>query len=377
MQNRFFSPQTSKVRVIALPGKTAAALTIKGVSIAFALSLIMVLFTSCSDKEETPEAETLERVVSTQKAIKKSYVPQLNLSGTVFANQEANLGAGFPGRIEKIHYPEGTFVEKDQLLVEMAGEMLAQAEAEYLTLKRDYERVSRLVENGTVSRQEYDHVKARFDASTAKYELARKNTQIRAPFSGVIVDYMANEGENYFLNFNFEPGYSNTSGIVRLMQLHQVKVQVDVNEKDLASIQKGLKTSVKIDAFPGEEYTGEITLIKPYLSTRSRTSAIEITISNPDMRLKPGMFARVDVLLPEKTEVFIPMEAIYRDPETDTEMVFVVKDNTAQAREVERINGIGEMLVVTGIENGDEIIIGGKNRVQNGDKVRIANNGGK
>lgn len=377
MQNRFFSPQTSKVRVIALPGKTAAALTIKGVSIAFALSLIMVLFTGCSDKQETPEAETRERVVSTKKAIKKSYVPQLNLSGTVFANQEANLGAGFPGRIERIHYPEGTFVKKDQLLVEMAGEMLAQAEAEYLTLKRDYERVSRLVENGTVSRQEYDHVKARFDASTAKYELARKNTQIRAPFSGVIVDYMANEGENYFLNFNFEPGYSNTSGIVRLMQLHQVKVQVDVNEKDLASIQKGLKTSVKIDAFPGEEFTGEITLIKPYLSTRSRTSAIEITISNPDMRLKPGMFARVDVLLPEKTEVFIPMEAIYRDPETDTEMVFVVKNNTVQAREVERINGIGEMLVVTGIENGDEIIIGGKNRVQNGDKVRIANNGGQ
>lgn len=377
MQNRFFSSQTPKVRVAVLPGKAATALTIKGVSIAIALSLIMVLFTGCSDKQEAPEAENRELVVSTQNAIKKSYVPQLNLTGTVFANQEANLGAGFPGRIEKIHYPEGTFVKKDQLLVEMAGEMLAQAETEYLTLKRDYERVSRLVENGTVSRQEYDHVKARFDASTAKYELARKNTQIRAPFSGVIVDYMANEGENYFLNFSFEPGYSNTSGIVRLMQLHQVKVQVDVNEKDLASIQKGLKTSVKVDAFPGEEFTGEITLIKPYLSTRSRTSAVEITIPNPNMRLKPGMFARVDVLLPEKTEVFIPMEAIYRDPETDTEMVFVVKNNTVQAREVERINGIGEMLVVSGIENGDEIIIGGKNRVQNGDKVRIVNNGGQ
>ena len=377
MQKQFFSPQTPQTRVAILPGKKALAVVTRAIATITLLALTMVLFTGCSDKQEAMAEENPEIIVSTHKAIQKTYAPGLQLTGTVFANQEANLGAGFPGRIEKIHYPEGTSVREGQLLVEMAGEMLAQTETEYLTLKRDYERVSRLVENGSVSRQEYDHVKARFDASTAKYELAKKNTQIRAPFSGVIVDYMANEGENYFLNFNFEPGYSNTSGIVRLMQFNPVKVQVDVNEKDLAQIHKGLKAVIVVDAFPGEEFMGEISLIKPYLSTRSRTSAVEITIPNHDMRLKPGMFARANIQLPEKTEVFIPMEAIYRNPETDTEMVFVVKNNTVQAREVERINGIGEMLVVTGIENGDEIIIGGKNRVQDGDKVRIVNNGGK
>lgn len=341
------------------------------------LASILVSLNACNHSQEVLPQEATEIIVSTQTAIRQTYTPQLQLTGTVFANLEANLGAGFPGRIEKIHYPEGTFVRQGQLLVEMAGEMLAQAETEYLTLKRDFERVARLVETGTVSRQEYDHVKARFDASTAKYELARKNTQIRAPFSGVIVDYMANEGENYFLNFNFEPGYSSTSGIVRLMQLNPVKVQVDINEKDLASIRPGLKAVVRVDAFPGEEFTGEISLVKPYLSTRSRTATAEITIPNPDMRLKPGMFARVSLQLPEKSEVFIPMEAIYRDPETDYEMVFVVQNSGVQARQVQRVNGMGEMLVVTGIEHGDQVITGGKNRVQDGTKVRIVNNGGK
>lgn len=341
------------------------------------LASILVSLNACNHSQEVLPQEATEIIVSTQTAIRQTYTPQLQLTGTVFANQEANLGAGFPGRIEKIHYPEGTFVRQGQLLVEMAGEMLAQAETEYLTLKRDYERVARLVETGTVSRQEYDHVKARFDVSTAKYELARKNTQIRAPFSGVIVDYMANEGENYFLNFNFEPGYSSTSGIIRLMQLNPVKVQVDINEKDLASIRPGLKAVVRVDAFPGEEFTGEISLVKPYLSTRSRTATAEITIPNPDMRLKPGMFARVSLQLPEKSEVFIPMEAIYRDPETDYEMVFVVQNDGVQARQVQRVNGMGEMLVVTGIEHGDQVITGGKNRVQDGTKVRIVNNGGK
>lgn len=344
------------------------------------ISLLSVwLLSSCSAKESDQAEGVANREIAVTSVIaqKESWSPRLDLTGTVFANQEANLGAGFPGRVEKIHYPEGTFVRKDQLLVEMAGEMLAQTEAEYKTLKRDYERVARLVKNGTVSQQEYDHVKARFDASTAKYELAQKNTQIRAPFSGTIVDYMVNEGENYFLNFNLEPGYSNTSGILRLMQLDPVKVQVEVNERDLAHIRHGLEAQVRLDAFPGEEFSGVVTLIKPYLSTRSRTSTVEISIPNPGQRLKPGMFARVSILLPEAEAVWIPMEAVYRDPETDMEMVYVVSNGRIVAHEVQRSAQRGDLLEVTHIQHGDEVVVGGKNRVREGDLVTVVNNGGK
>lgn len=342
-----------------------------------AASLAMLLFGSCS--QPTPQELTEESLltVSTYHAQSERYNPVLQLTGTVFAQQEANLGAGFPGKVERILYPEGTQVKKDQLLVEMAGEMLSQAETEYLTLKRDYERVSRLVKNGTISQQEYDHVKARFEASTAKYELARKNTQIRAPFAGTIVDYMVNEGENYFLNFNLEPGYSNTSGILRLMQLDPVKVVLEVNEKDLNKLRRGLPVEVTADAFAGEVFQGQISLIKPYLSTRTRTASVEISIPNPGHRLKPGMFARTSIQLPEEQAVFIPMEALYRDPETDTEKVFVVHQDLVEAREVVRLSSRKDMLVVSGIEAGDEVIMGGKNRVAQGDRVVIVNNGGK
>ncbi len=374
MQNRFFSPHKPETGLVTFPKGTLTIFK-SSMILLITLSVFFMLFiTACSGEDEIPLEENSEIVVSTALATQKTYAPVLQLTGTVFANREANLGAGFPGRIEKIHYPEGSSVGEGQLLVEMAGEMLAQAEAEYLTLKRDYDRVSRLVIQGSVSRQEYDHVKARFEASAAKYELAKKNTQIRAPFPGVIVDYMAHEGENYFLNFNLEPGYSSTSGILRLMQLDPLKVRVDVNEKDMAHVSKGLKAQIEVEAYPGELLTGEVSLVKPYLSTRSRTAAVEITIPNPEMRLKPGMFARVNLQLPGKTEVFLPMEALYRDPETDTELVFVVSEGHVQQRQVQRINGVGAMLVVSGIEDGDEVIIGGKTRVQQGDAVIIVNN---
>ena len=373
MHTRIFPARLPETWTMALPKKNLILHLKKMILTIMVPSLFLLLFSACSDQDAIIKQEAKEVIVSTTVASKLTYIPELNLTGTVFANREANLGAGFLGRIEKIHFPEGSTVQEGQLLVEMAGEMLTQAEAEYVTLKKDYERVSRLVKQGSVSHQEYDHVKARFDASTAKYELAKKNTQIRAPFPGVIVDYMANEGENFLFNLNLEPGYSNTSGILRLMELDMVKVVTEENEKDLAQINAGLKASVVVDAFPDESFAGEVTLVKPYLSTRSRTTSVEISIPNPDLRLKPGMFARVTLKLPEKTEVFVPMEAVYRDPETDQEIVFVVKDGLVDMRPVERKNSRGAKLVLSGIEPGDEVITGGKNRINHGDRVKIMN----
>ncbi len=95
------------------------------------------------------------------------------------------------------------------------------------------------------------------------------------------------------------------------------------------------------------------------------------------MRLKPGMFARVALELPFDNAVFISMEALYRDPETDKDMVFVVKDNVVRAVEVEKIFVKDDMVSVTNINAGDTVIIGGKARVKDGVVVEIVNEEGE
>jgi len=341
-----------------------------------ALFLMAGFLQSCTTDSATDDSIAEIPGVSTALAREISHEPEIRLSGTVFANREANLGAGFPGRVEKLHYPEGTHVQKGQLLAELSGEMLAQAKAEFLTLEKDYERVKRLAGRGTVSQQEYDHVKARFEASRAKYELAQKNTRIKAPFSGTIVDYLVNEGENYFLNLNLEPGYSNTSGILRLMQLNPVRVEAEINEKDLGRIHEGLKASIQIPAYPEKTFEGEVTAIKPFLSTRSRTATAEITVSNPERLIKPGMSARIRLGLPPEKVVTIPMEAIYRDPETNREKLFLVEDQRVRPAGFTRLFPIGDQVAVSGLQAGEEVITGGKNRVEEGMEVSIINNGG-
>ncbi len=338
--------------------------------IIFTLISIFVL-SACSGPGDTGPEEPEKPVVSTSRVRTISHQPEIRISGTIFANREANLGAGFPGRLEHVYYQEGDVVKKDALLAELSGEMRAQAKAEYMTLKKDYERVSRLVENNTVTRQEYDHVKGRYEASKAQYDMATRNSRIRAPFDGVIVDYLVNEGENYFLNLNLEPGYSNTSGILRLMQLDTLVVETDVNERDLGSLHEGLQARITPEAFPDMTVEGTVSSIKPYLSTRSRSATTSIRIPNPDMRLRPGMSARVEIALPEEKVLVIPAEALYRDPEHDRTQVFAVSDGRVKVHEVKRLFSIGDDLVIEGLPGGMEVITGGKGRVKANQQVRI------
>ncbi len=335
---------------------------------------LFILIVGCSQKQETkllPEENITKVVVVT--AQERMYSPTMVFSGTVFANREANLGASLPGKVEKIFFNEGQFVKEGSLIVELSDEMLTQAQIEYETLKKDHERISRLREKGSTSEMEYDHIRAKYEASKAKAEMVRKNTRIYAPFSGVIVERMMEEGEVFFLNPGLDPGYSMRSGVVRLMQLDPVKVKFDVNEKELLHIRTGLKVTLLPDALGGIELSGKINSIKPILSTISRSTTAEVVIANPNNTLKPGMFTRVNVYLPEQKQIFVPISSISRMAGTGNDYVYTVQNSKVSRLQVERKYTINDMVAVKGIAAGAVVISDGKTRVSEGQVVDIVN----
>ena len=339
--------------------------------IIYVLSLLLIMASACKSKQEENSVEAEVPRVITVKAVEKNYTPTLVFSGTVFANREANLGAALPGKVERIFFEEGQSVKKGDLIVELSDEMLTQAEIEYQTLKKDYERVSRLREKGSISEMEYDHIKAKFEASEAKTQMVRKNTQVYAPFSGTLVERMMEEGEVYFINPGLDPGYSMRSGIVRLMQLDPVIVKFDLNEKDLAIVKPNLKAEITVDACPDKTFSGEINSIKPMLTTLTRTSPAEVKISNSKGELKPGMFARITVSLPQQKAVFIPFKTIFRLPGTAEDFVWVVENNAVRKAIVTRFYSEGDMVAVSGISPNVELIADGKFRVSEGQNVEV------
>ncbi|MDD2387103.1 MAG: efflux RND transporter periplasmic adaptor subunit [Bacteroidales bacterium] len=337
---------------------------------------ILFLTLSCSNKEtnDIDEIKDEKIPVKTSVAIKKSYDKTLEYSGTFFANKEANLGTSMPGKIEKFYYPKGTYVKKGTVLVDLSSELLTQALIEYDAIKKDYERIERLKEKGSISEIEFDHVKAKFDASKVKTDMLRNNTSIIAPFDGIIADYLVEEGENYFFTVNLEPGYSNTSGVLRLMQLNPLKVEIQVGEKDISKIHIGQEVRLSCDAVTNEFYTGKVSFIKPFLSTTSRTAGVEIQVSNYGGKIMPGMNAKVFVDYGSETGVYVPVNAVFRQPGTPEDYVYIVENDTAYRTRITKIKTEGEYVCVEGVKQESVVVLEGKNKLRDKSLVNIVKN---
>ncbi len=335
---------------------------------------ILLIITSCNNQDNNtvqPDNTDKKIAVRAVRAEQVEYIPSIKLSGTAFADKEANLGSALPGRVEKVYYPEGTKVRKGELLVSLSGELYTQALVENKAILKDFERVSRLVKKGSITRQDYDHVKARYDASCSKVEMMKKNSEIVAPFSGTIIEYLVNEGENYLFNINLDPGYSVTSGVVRLMKLDPVQVETEINEKDLGKIKTGQKALITFDAVKDTVFEGKISAIKPVLSTLTHTATIKIEINNSTGIIKPGMFAHINIELKPENDVCIPMGAIYRQAGTVNNYVFVIDGNRVRRQQTDRLWTNGDKVGVTGVNQGDIVVTSGKEKLNDGSLVEI------
>ena len=160
--------------------------------------------------------------------------------------------------------------------------------------------------------------------------------------------------------------------ICSVVNMDTVEVKVNIVERDLPRIKKGQRAQASVDAYAGEIFKGIVDRVSPVVDLASRTALVEIKISNDDHRLRPGMFARIRILIGEKKDVLIiPRDAIIKVG--SLRYVFVVKvDNTVCRRTIE--TGIVEnnkFEVVDGLGEGEIIVTMGNTRLKEGDKVEI------
>jgi membrane fusion protein (multidrug efflux system) len=340
-------------------------------NVLFAVCLVLMT-TACSTQNKSEENEVKAARVTVAESVETEYHPILNYSGTAEANRKVNLASSLPGRIEKIYYKKGDFVAQGAKIVELSDEMLIQAQVENETIKKDYERLNRLKEKGSISLIDFDHIKAKYEASEAKVKMLKKNTTITAPFPGILVDIYVEEGENYSFVPSMSADLKIENGIVSLMQLNPLKVKIEVNEKELPLIHKGNEVKVVFDAYPEEKVIGKIHYISPVLSSVTRTSSVEVEIPNTSLKFKPGMFCRASLELPAEKGVFVPVNAIYRQPGTGEEFVFVVNDdNTVSRISVKRGEMVKDQVHISEIAAGVRVVIDGKSKLDEGTLVEI------
>ena len=209
------------------------------------------------------------------------------------------------------------------------------------------------------------------DGARASLKIAQTNldnTRIVAPFSGYISARNLYPGAAVSSQ---AAGTSNSSvGILVLQDLAVVKVQVEVQERDISRVHVGSVARVLVDAYPGKIFEARATRIVHALDPRSRTLGVEMEIANREILLKPGMYGRVELVIDRHPgAVLVPNEAIWT--EGDVVSVFVVQDGVVGRRPIATGVGDGTLVeVVRGLAGDESVIVEGKELVREGQKVR-------
>ena len=199
-------------------------------------------------------------------------------------------------------------------------------------------------------------------------QTALDNTRILAPFSGYISARNLDPGAAVSSQ---AAGTSNSSvGILVLQDIETVNVQVEVEERHISLVRPGSVARVRVDAYPDKEFQARATRIVHALDPKSRTLGVEMEIANRQHLLKPGMYARVELLIDRRAgALLVPGEAIVN--EGATQVVYVVTDGVVGRRPV--TTGIGEGALVEvskGLKPDEAVIVEGKELVRDGQKVR-------
>lgn len=344
----------------------------------FITIFILFLLMGCTEKQKVAENLKIDQVtVSTVKVQLKKFSPEIKLSGTFKPFREANLSANIPGRIKKIHYREGRSVSKGDIVVTLSGEMTRAAQAELDAVTKDYERVKDLVDKKVLPQQKLDHVQAKLDAVTAKVEMMRNNMYVTAPFSGVVAEHMMNEGETFILlNPGLKPGFSHSSGMVRLMDINKLFVEVEVGEKELPLIKNVKDIQITTEAYPDEVIKGKIYDTETLVSTLSRTVKVRVVVDNSKHRLKPGMFAKVKMMLPETEAVFVPRLAVARQTGSDVHYLFTEEKGVVKRKNIRIRKDLGDFMAVEGVNSGENVVSAGKSKLKSGMSVAVASGEG-
>ncbi|MBX7158621.1 MAG: efflux RND transporter periplasmic adaptor subunit [Verrucomicrobiae bacterium] len=329
------------------------------------LSFCISLFVGCSKGNQGPGSFP-PVPVEIYRVKKEKVVEKLPAVGSLEAEEAVEITPQTSGIIEAIHFEEGQTVKQGDLLVKLESQKeeaeLANAEASLELAKINYERAQKLYQEKNFSQKELDESSTLYRAQTAVVERLKDHLRDRflyAPFDGRVA------ARNYSVGQYVEPN----SVITSLLADEKVKITFQIPENEASRLQVGQKVEIKISAYPNEIFRGTVYLVDSQLDLSTRTLKIKALADNPNQKLKAGMFANVAVIVGERDQaITIPEEAILvRD---DNFSVFVVKDGIAKMRAVKLgIRLPGKVEVQKGLQEGEEIIVNGLQKVNEGSPV--------
>jgi len=320
------------------------------------------------------------QMVSSAEVRAENWAPVLSAIGSVSAVQGAIIAAELGGVVSEIKFENGGVAKKGDVIMKLDASqeeaLLRSAEAEAELARTDLERTQGLASQKVVSKAELDAAESKFRRLTAIVDQMRSNIRKKtlvAPFDGHVGIRQVNVGQ--MINAGQQ--------VVALTSLDPVYVDFALPQQHLAQLSQGLEVYVRSDAVPGREFKGKLTAINSMVDTVTRNVSVQATLENADHVLRPGMFAKAEVVLPEKSSALvIPGSAVSYAPYGDSVFVIEKKKDEKTGKETQVIRQqfvrIGEargdfVSVTEGLKAGETVVGTGVFKLRNGMAVTINN----
>lgn len=343
-----------------------------------------LLFASCSDKKETTQHSTETIAVKVNKVNAEAQSNFLTASGKVEAVQNATLSTRTMGYVQKVYVEVGSRVGKGQLLISInnadltaqkaqADAGISEAQAAFQNAEKDYNRFKSLFANKSASQKELDDVTAAYNMAKARLKAAQQmkagiNAQfsysnIRAPFSGIITQKMANTGDLA------NPGMP----LLQIENPRAFQIVAMIPESEVAKVNKGTEVSVRIKSID-KSIKGKVTAVSSSAQNTGGQYLVKVALQEKPKDLLSGMFATVQFPVSGKAKtavVMVPLAALVQQGEL-TGIYTVSQSNTAILRWLRLGQQLGdEVEVLSGLSADESYILSAEGKLYNGAKLQI------
>ena len=337
--------------------------TIKTLSLALLSAGLLASCSSSSSSKATEEqsADTVRLV-----EVAPAEMRALSLSEEFTAQLEAkvinNITAQAGGRLKQLLVKVGDRVGAGQAVARMEATQASQAQIQLADAKTNFARMDELYKVGGVSKAQWEQAKSVVDQAKLAYGNAAENTVLRSPISGFVT------AKNYDNGDMTSPQLP----VVVIQQIAPVKAVIGVSEQYYSYLKKGAAATLSVDALGEETFSGIVTNIFPTLDPVTHTVSTEIEVANKDLKLRPGMYARVHLDFGTKEALTVPDKAIVRQAGSGARYVYVFSGGKAVYRAVELGQQQGDLYeVVSGLNAGDQVIISAPSNLKNGLSVKL------
>src|SRR6266571_1574793 len=310
----------------------------------------------------------------------EDWAPILSAVGSVSAVQGAMLSTDLAGTVGEVKFENGAIAKKGDVLVKLDASseegQLRTAEADLELARNDLARTRDLAARKVISKAELDAAESKFKQKEGAVGNMRglvAKKEVRAPFDGQLGIRQVNVGQ--MINAGQQ--------VVALTALDPVYVDFALPQQELSKLSTGFEVRVRTDAVAGREFQGKLTAINAMVDTITRNVTLQATLENPDRALRPGTFAKVEVMLPEKHKALVvPGSAISYAPFGDSVFVIEKKKDPKSGKESQSIRQqfvrVGEargdfVSITDGLKPNETIVSTGVFKLRNGMPVTINN----